>query len=182
MLDDLFDFDEIRVTSRRAESRTRFAAVLSEELGKPVRAVPTMEETLVGADIMVEASRLTEPAVLLRTDWVTPGTCVVPYGTVSAVERSLTQVMDKVVVDDWGQAQAGPFGALRVHVDEGLLTRETLHAELGDIVAGHKPGRESESERTLFWHRGLATTDLAVAHLILRRAEEEGVGTVAEWW
>lgn len=182
MLDDLFDFDEIRVTSRREESRDRFAAVLSDELGKPVRAVSTSEQALVGADIMVEATRLTEPAVLLRTDWVSPGTCVIPYGTVSAVERSLTQVMDKVVVDDWGQAHAGPFGALRVHVDEGLLTRETLHAELGDIVAGHKPGRESASERTLFWHRGLATADLAVAHLILRRAEAQGVGIVAEWW
>ncbi|MBW3602635.1 MAG: ornithine cyclodeaminase family protein [Actinobacteria bacterium] len=182
MLDDLFDFDEIRVTSRREESRTRFAAALSEELGKPVRAVATARDALVGADIMVEASRLTEPAVLLRTDWVAPGTCVVPYGTISAVERSLTGVMDKIVVDDWGQAHAGPFGALRAHVDEGLLTRETLHAELGDIVAGHRPGRQSDSERTLFWHRGLATTDLAVAHLILGRAEEQGVGTVVRWW
>ncbi|MDP8978518.1 MAG: ornithine cyclodeaminase family protein [Actinomycetota bacterium] len=182
MLDDMFGFAEIRVTSRREESRTRFAARLSDELGKSVRAVATCREALVGADIMVEASRLTEPTVLVRTDWITPGTCVVPYGTVSAVERSLTGVMDKIVVDDWGQAHAGPFGALRAHVDEGLLTRETLHAELGDIVAGHRPGRESDSERTLFWHRGLATTDLAVAHLILCRAEERGVGTVVQWW
>src|SRR5579872_651219 len=114
------------------------------------------EQALLGADIMVEASRLTQPTVLLRTEWVAPGTLVVPYGTVSAVELSLTGVMDKIVVDDWGQAQAGPFGALRRHVDTGLLTRETLHAELGAIVAGHAPGRERAEERILFWHRGLA--------------------------
>lgn len=178
MLDDLFDFEEIRVTSKRPESRDAFAGNLSEQLGKPVKAVATAEEALVGADIMVEASRLTEPMPLLRTEWVTPGTFVVPYGTVSAVELSITEVMDKIVVDDWGQAHAGEFGALRRHVDEGLLTKETLHAELGDIVVGNELGREHPEERTLFWHRGLATTDIALAYLILQRAEDAGLGTV----
>jgi ornithine cyclodeaminase/alanine dehydrogenase-like protein (mu-crystallin family) len=178
MLDDLFDFAEIRVTSRRPDSRDEFAMRLSDELHKPVQAVATPEEALAGADIMVEATRLTVPTVLLRTEWVTPGTLVVPYGTISAVELSLTAVMDKIVVDDWGQATVGPFGALRAHVDTGLLTRERVHAELGQIVAGHRPGREHADERILFWHRGLATTDLAVAHLIWQRAEAQGVGTV----
>lgn len=181
MLDDLFHFDEIRVTSHRAESRDDFARRLSAHLDKPVRSVATSREALEGADIMVEASRLAEPTVLLETRWVTPGTFVVPYGTVSAVELSLTSVMDKVVVDDWGQASAGPFGALRRHVDSGLLTRETLHAELGEIVAGLRPGREHADERILFWHRGLSTTDLALAHHIWKRAEAENVGTVLSY-
>ena len=178
MLDDIFDFAEIRVTSRRPESREAFAKRLSEELGKPVRAVPTPEAALDGADIMVEATRLTVPTVLLRTDWVGPGTLVVPYGTISAVELSLTAVMDKIVVDDWGQATVGPFGAMRAHVDTGLLTRDRVHAELGQIVAGHRLGRETPEERILFWHRGLATTDLAVAHLVWQRAQALDVGTV----
>jgi alanine dehydrogenase len=178
MLDDLFDFAEIRVTSARPESREAFARELSRELGKPVRAVATPEDALKGADIMVEATRLVSPTVLLRTEWVTPGRLVIPYGTVSAVELSLTSVMDKIVVDDWGQATVGPFGALRAHVDTGLLTKDRVHAELGEIVAGHRPGRERPEERILFWHRGLATTDLAVAHLIWRRAEALGLGTV----
>ena len=178
MLDDLFGFEEIRVTSLRPQSREAFARRLTQELGKPVRAVATPEEALVGADIMVEASRLTVPTVLLRTEWVAPGTLVVPYGTVSAVELSLTNVMDKIVVDDWGQATVGPFGALLPHVVAGKLTRDRVHAELGQIVAGHRPGRERPDERILFWHRGLATTDLAVSHLIWRRAEAENVGTV----
>jgi ornithine cyclodeaminase len=178
MLDDLFHFQEIRVTSRRADSRASFACRLSAELGKPVQAVATTEAAMRGADIMVEASRLTEPAVLLRTAWVEPGTLVVPYGTISAVELSLTGVMDKIVVDDWGQATAGPFGALRPHVVAGLLTRDRVHAELGQIVAGHKPGRETPEEKILFWHRGLSTTDVAVAHLVWQRAEAQSLGTV----
>jgi alanine dehydrogenase len=47
----------------------------------------------------------------------------------------------------------------------------------GQIVAGKAPGRERPEERALFWHRGLATTDLAVAHLLLRRAAAAGLGT-----
>jgi ornithine cyclodeaminase len=181
MLDDLFDFDEIRVTSQRQESRDEFARQLSEQLGKPVRSVDTSEEALQGSDIMVEASRLTTPTALLRSEWVTPGTLVIPYGTISAVELSLTTVMDKIVVDDWGQASAGRFGALRRHVDEGLLTRDTVHAELGDIVAGSRPGRERPDERILFWHRGLSITDVAVAHHIWKRAEAENIGTVLSY-
>lgn len=176
MLDEIFDFEVIRVTSRRPGSRQELAERLSDQLGKPVEAVATPEEALRGADIMVEASRLSEPTVLLRTEWVGPGTLVIPYGTISAVELSLTEVMDKVVVDDWGQARAGPFGALREHVDRGLLSEENLHAELGDIVTGRAPGRETAEERILFWHRGLSTTDVAVAQLILRRAEDAGLG------
>jgi ornithine cyclodeaminase len=119
--------------------------------------------------------------VLLETGWVTPGTCVIPYGTVSAVDLDLVDVMDKVVVDDWGQATVGPLGALRRHVDTGRLSPRSLHAELGEIVAGRKPGREHPGERTLFWHRGLATTDLAVAKLLLDRAAAAGLGTLLRY-
>jgi ornithine cyclodeaminase len=80
------------------------------------------------------------------------------------------------VVDDWGQAGAGPFGALRRHVDEGKLTRETLHAELGEIVAGLKPGRERPDETILFWHRGLSLSDIALGALALEKAARLGLG------
>jgi alanine dehydrogenase len=181
MLDSEFDFDEIRVTSRRADSREAFGRALEEALGKAVRVVETPEDAVVGADIVVEATRLERPEPLLLTKWVEPGMLVIPYGTVSAVELSLTDVMDKVVVDDWGQAGVGPFGSLRAHVDTGRLTKDTLHAELGDIVAGNKPGRERGDERILFWHRGLATSDVAVGALLYERAQEHDVGTMLSY-
>ena len=109
------------------------------------------------------------------------GAFVVPYGTVSAVEIDLLDVMDKVVVDDWRESQSGRFGALRAHVDTGRLTRESLYAELGEIVSGAKPGRERDEERILFWHRGLSILDVALAHLILTRAEASDVGTMLRY-
>jgi ornithine cyclodeaminase len=168
---------EVRVHSRRPDSRTQFAHRLSEDLDAPVRAVDTWEECLRDADVMVEASRLTAPEPLLATAWVTPGALVIPYGTVSAVELELTDVMDKIVVDDWGQAGVGPLGSLRAHVDSGRLSEDNLHAELGQIVAGLRPGREHAEERILFWHRGLSITDVALGQTMLAKARSLGLGT-----
>ncbi len=95
----------------------------------------------------------------------------------SAVELDLTDIMDKIVVDDWGQAGAGPLGALRAHVDSGRLSAANLHAELGQIVCGDRPGRETDDERILFWHRGLSLTDIALGQAMLGRAEALGLGT-----
>jgi ornithine cyclodeaminase len=181
MLDAIFDLDEIRVTSRRPESREAFAERLRAETITPVRVTSSFEETFDGADILVEATRLTSPQPLLHPGLVKPGALVVPYGTVSAVSADLLDVMDKVVVDDWREAQAGRFGALRHHVDAGILSEGSLHAELGQIVAGGRPGRESADERILLWHRGLSILDVAVAHLVLQRANAAGAGTMLRY-
>lgn len=177
LLDHLFDFEEIRVHSRRPESRNAFAERLAADLGKPVIATEDWRSCLEGADIMVEASRLPAPEPLFRTEWVREGAFVVPYGTMSAVEMSLTDVMDKVVVDDWGQCRPGlPYGALRRHVDEGKVTEESIHGEIGQIVAGLRPGRESDGETILFWHRGLSTTDVALGQAMIDKAKAIGLG------
>ena len=176
LLDRLFGFDEIRVHSRRPESRDPFTARLSADLGRPVHAVDTWEACVRDADIVVEASRLDAPEPLLRTAWLKPGALVIPYGTMSAVELSLTDIMAKVVVDDWGQCRQGPFGALRAHVEAGRLSEATLHAELGQIVAGLKPGREAPDETILFWHRGLSLSDIALGHAMLEKGRRLGIG------
>jgi len=176
LLDRLFGFEEIRVHSRRAASRDEFARRLTGELGKRVVATADWRSCVEGADIVVEASRLSAPEPLLRTDWIKPGALVIPYGTMSAVELSLTDIMSKIVVDDWGQCRSGKFGALRAHVEAGKLTEDTLHAELGQIVAGLRPGREREDETILFWHRGLSLSDIALGHAILAKAAAAGAG------
>jgi alanine dehydrogenase len=177
LLDRLFDFEEIRVHSKRPESQSAFADRLARDLGKEVRAVDSWEQCVRGADIVVEASRLSEPQALLKTEWIEPGALVMPYGTMSAVELSLTDIMDKVVVDDWGQCRKGlPFGALRRHVDLDKLTEQNLHAELGQIVAGLRPGRENDRETILFWHRGLSLSDIALGHALLKKADCLAIG------
>jgi len=138
LLDHLFDFDEIRVHSKRPESREAFGARLAEDLGKKIIVADDWRSCVEGADIVVEASRLSEPQPLLKTEWIKPAAFIVPYGTMSAVELSLTDIADKLVVDDWGQCKGGPFGSLRAHVNAGKLSEQTLHAEMGQIVAARR--------------------------------------------
>jgi ornithine cyclodeaminase len=176
LLDRVCNFAEIRVHSRRPESRNAFAGRLSADLGKKVVAVDSWQACLEGADIMVEASRLGRPEPLFKTAWIKKGALVIPYGTMSAVELSLTDVMDKIVMDDWGQAGAGKFGALRAHVDSGKLSEATLHAELCEIAVGKKPGRERDDETILFWHRGLSLSDITLGHAMLEKARRQGIG------
>ncbi len=176
LLDRIFNFDEIRVHSRRPESRNGFAERLSRDLGKKIVATEDWHSCVEGADIVVEASRLNAPEPMLRTEWIKPGAFVVPYGTMSAVELSLTDIMSKLVVDDWGQCKSGKFGSLRAHVEAGKLSEQTLHAEMGQIVAGLKPGRENEDERILFWHRGLSLSDIALGHAMLEKGARLGIG------
>ena len=177
LLNHFYEFDEIRVHSKRAESRQALAARLSKDLARRVIAVDDWETCVRDADIVVEASRLAETQPLLKTEWIKQGALVIPYGTMSAVELSLTDIMDKVVVDDWGQCRKGlPFGALRQHVDSGKLTEHTLHAELGEIVAHSKAGRGSDQETILFWHRGLSLSDIALGSALLNKAKVHSIG------
>jgi ornithine cyclodeaminase len=176
LLDHFFGFDEIRVHSRRRESREAFAKVLESDLGKKIVVTGDWQGCLDGADILVEASRLERREEIFRTAWIRKGACVIPYGTVSALELSMTSVMDKIVIDDFGQFRAGRFGALRPHIDAGLVSEATVHGELCEIVAGRKPGRENDDETILFWHRGLSLSDIALGAAMLDKAKALGIG------
>lgn len=175
LLDHLFDFEVIRVHSRRAESRNSFAERLTRDLGKPVMASDDWRSCLEGADIMVEATRLEAPAPMFETAWVKKGSLVVPYGTMSALPLDFTDIFDKFVMDDLGQMRAGHLGALRPHINTGKITEASFYAEIGEIAAGLKPGRETDGENILFWHRGMSTSDIALGAAILDKARAMGL-------
>ncbi len=172
----LFPLEEIRIHSRRPESREALAERLGNELDADVVACDTWEAAITGSDITVEATRLQKPRPIFLAHWVKPGSLVVPYGSQSSLEDNFLDVIDKTVVDTWSHAHAGPYGALRHQVDSGKLTDQTLHAELGEIVIGAKAGRESDDETILFWHRGQAILDIAFAAMLLHKARDQGVG------
>lgn len=175
LLDHLFDFEEIRVHSRRPESRDAFGEKLSQDLGKTVIVTEDWESCLNGADILIEATRLNEPTPMFKREWVRPGALVVPYGTMSSLPLDFTKGFDKFVMDDLGQMRAGHLGALRPQIDAGLISEESFYAEIGEIAAGLKPGRESADETILFWHRGMSTGDIALGAAILEKARANGL-------
>lgn len=182
MLDHLFDFEEIRVTSKRPESRERFAAAMSAQLDKPVRVMDTTEATVKDADIIIDASRLIEHQVLVADAWVKPGALIQPYGAVLSVEPTLPFSVDKMLVDDWNQCRQSQYGQFAGLVQAGELRSEHIYGEIGEVVAGLKPGRESPQERILFWHKGFAISDIMLGHLAYQKAQEKGIGTLLPYY
>jgi ornithine cyclodeaminase len=176
LLDRLFNFDEIRVHSRRKESCEIFAAKLARDLRKKITVTDDWQSCVEGADIIVEAARLEKPEPVLKNAWIRKGALIMPYGTMSALEENIPDVIDKWLMDDFGQAHAGRFGALRTQIDSGRFNRENLHAEIGEVVAGLKPGRERADETILFWHRGLSLSDIALGGAMLGKAKKMGIG------
>ena len=154
----------VRRPARSAISASRCA---SARTGSRSSAGPTSSSRQRGSSA---------PEPLLLTEWIEPGALVVPYGTMSAVELSLTDIMSKLVVDDWGQCRSGPFGSLRAHVEAGKLSEETLHAELGEIVAGRKPGRERAGRDDPLLAPRLSLSDIALGCAMLEKAARLGIG------
>jgi len=182
MLDLLFNFEEIRIASKRPESRERFADEMSRRLNKKVSVAETSRAAAEEADIIIDASRLLTEEVLVPDRLVKPGALIQPYGAVMSVERSLPLSVDKLVVDDWNQCQKSQYGQFAGLIQAGQLRTEHVYAEIGEIVAGHKPGRESPRERILFWHKGFAISDIMLAHLAYQKARARGIGTPLSYY
>ncbi len=160
-----------RAFAAAREPRARSPTKLERDLGKPVIVTDDWESCVRGADIVVEASRLPEPQPLLRTEWIKPGALVIPYGTMSAVEITLTDIMAKIVVDDWGQCRKGmPFGALRRARRRGQAARgqpaRRAGADRRRPEAG--PGARRRDEPVL------ASRPVALRHRARLRAARQG--------
>jgi alanine dehydrogenase len=161
--------DEIRVAGRdpaRAEQ-------LAEELGPSARAVGSYEEAIRGADVVAATTHATEPVV--RREWLAPGMHVNSVGLNPAGrEVDAETVADaKLVVESRASALAAPpAGAPEL----AGVDPEDVHAELGELVSGARPGRTSADELTLYKSVGVAVQDAAAAALVLSAARERGIG------
>jgi ornithine cyclodeaminase/alanine dehydrogenase-like protein (mu-crystallin family) len=166
-------FTEIRIAGR---DRAR-AEALAEEIGPQARAVDSHEEAIRGADVVAATTHSTEPVV--RREWLSPGVHVNSVGlNPSGREVDEQTVADALlVVESRESALASPpAGAPElVGVDPA-----DVHAELGELVAGTKPGRSSRDEITLYKSVGVAVQDVAAAALVLAAAKERSVGQALE--
>ncbi|RLF12240.1 MAG: alanine dehydrogenase [Thermoprotei archaeon] len=156
-----------------------------EEMGKlysgvaNFKAVDSAEEAVKGADIVVTATPSRQPIV--KDEWVGPGTHFNCIGADAPGKEELDPMIlkrAKIVVDDMEQAIHS--GEVNVPLSKGLLSEKDIHAEIGEVVAGLKPGRESESEITVFCSTGLAVQDAVTAKLAYEKAKEKGLGLYME--
>ena len=167
----LFSIKQVFAYDALPEAQEKFIAEMSEKFDFDILGVKGPKQAVVESDLVVSSGPiLKHPTPTIEKDWLRPGS----YG--SAVDfdsywsgPAMAQ-MDRISTDDHAQFQyyksVGYFGQ----------TPEP-YADLGELVAGLKPGRQDEKERTLAINLGLAMDDMAVAPEIYRRAKEKGLGT-----
>lgn len=171
---------ELRVAGRDHVKAAALAAELGAELGVPATAAAGYREAIAGADIVCACTHSPEPVV--HGAWLEPGMHITSVGVngdgreldADAVARSL------VVVESRAAALAAfPTGSndLAWAIRDGAITADHVHAELGEVVSGTRPGRTSADQITLYKSVGVAAQDAAAAAMVLSIARADGLGT-----
>lgn len=173
------DFRELRVAGRSLAKAEQLAGEL-RAAGLPARAKRSYAEAMRGADVVCAATHSLEPVV--RREWLAEGTHVTSVGyNPNGRELDDATVIDALVVVESRETAlaAMPAGAsdLTEPIRDGLIGPDHIHAEIGELVAGTRPGRSSSGQITLYKSVGVAVQDAAAAALILARARERGAGT-----
>jgi alanine dehydrogenase len=176
------EFGEVRVAGRSQGRAEQLAGELRER-GLPARSAASYEEAIRDADVVCAATHAIEPVV--RRAWLAPGTHVtsVGYNPAGREVDAATVIDALVVVESRATALApAPAGAseLTGPIGDGLIGEDHIHAELGELVTGTRPGRSSDGQITLYKSVGVAVQDAAAAALVLARARAVGAGTSIE--
>jgi ornithine cyclodeaminase len=171
----------VLVWGRSEEKATAFAREMNARYNwLPLEAVGNAYQVVEGSDVLITTTASTEP--LVREDWVMQGTHITAVGSDSPVKRELMgQVLakaDKVVADRLAQCLA--LGEIHHAVEGGFIDEAAVHGELGEILAGRKPGRERDDEITVADLTGVGVQDAAVAGFVMEEAERRDLGRFLE--
>ncbi len=157
-----------------------FAGRMSAALGIEVVPVDALAGAAAKSDVVVTCTPSRRP--ILRRDDVRAGAFVAGVGADNEEKSELEPQLlasGKVVVDLLGQCAR--IGDLHHALEAGAMTESRVHAELAEIVAGRKPGRESDGEVIVFDSTGTALQDVAAAAAVYERALATGRGTPIEF-
>jgi len=148
-----------------------YAAEMNETLGMEVVPVPRVEQAVKDMDLVVTSGPiLKEPEPTIPAGWLAPGSFACPLDFDSYWSSDAFRELDKMATDDGAQLsyyrQVGYF-----------KSTPDPYADLGEIVTGAKPGRQTRGERTMSLNLGLAIEDVATARLLYQRAMAAGIGT-----
>jgi ornithine cyclodeaminase/alanine dehydrogenase-like protein (mu-crystallin family) len=166
---------EIRIWARNLDAAEQLAAEVEATVS------PSPDAALFGAEVVCTTTSAREPIVEHR--WFAPGAHVNAVGSSMPTTRELdteTVAASSLFVDR-RESTLNEAGDYLIPAAEGAIGPDHIKAELGDVLVGTHPGRESEDELTLFKSLGLAVEDLASAELAVRRAREQAVGSEVEF-
>jgi alanine dehydrogenase len=171
---EVFDPELIKITSRTKESCEQFIREMADITPCEIRYEEEIEE-VCNCDILVTTTPTRKPIV--KAQWIKEGTHINAIGADAVGKEELDPellIRSKIVVDDIVQALHS--GEVNVPISKHYISENDIHAQLGEVITGLKPGRTSEEEITIFDSTGLAIQDVASAHLVYVRAVSKKLG------
>jgi ornithine cyclodeaminase len=179
---------EIRIAGRNPAANEAVALDFAQELQRAgmahlaVAGAATFAAALASADIVCATTPATEPIV--RREWLSSGVHVNSVGFSDGCEVDTQTVLDALVVVESRSSALAPMPAganeLLWPVRDGLMEPSHVHAEVGELVAGTRPGRTTPEQITLYKGVGVAVEDLAAAMLVVAAARAQGVGVTVD--
>lgn len=170
------DFDRIEVYSPTQSHRQSFAAEMNEQLDATVAAVASSAAAIDGADVVITATNASEP--VFDGDLLGDGTHVTAMGQYHPEKRELdTATIERATyVPDLRARVTQDAGSFLHAMEEGVVDEDDIHAELGEVLVGDAPGRQSPDDITVFDSGGTAIETVAAGKMLYDRAVEAGVG------
>jgi ornithine cyclodeaminase/alanine dehydrogenase-like protein (mu-crystallin family) len=167
----LFKIRKVKAYDLYPDVAQRYAREMSDHFQMDIEPVKALPEAVKGVDIVVTSGPiLKNPQPTIEPGWLTPGSFASLVDFDSYWQGAALHEMDKLATDDHAQ--------MNYYRKEGYFRKTpAAYADLGEIAAGQKPGRESEKERTASINLGLALDDMATAIRIYQRAKVRGIGT-----
>jgi len=158
-------------------SRAQNLAIeLSEELRIQIEPVEDFHTAVSQSDVCVTCTPSKHP--FLVNDFIAPGTFIAAVGSDNPEKHELETAMlsrNKVIVDVL--EQCATIGELHHALDQEVMKKDQVHAELGEVVAAIKPGRTSSDEVIVFDSTGMALQDVVTSALVYEKAKQQGAGT-----
>jgi len=178
-ISEIMKIEEVRVNDVRREKAEEYCREMEKKIDADFIVLDDTERAVRNADIVITTTPSRKPIVM--NEWITEGVHINAIGADAPGKQELDPAIlrrAKVVVDDIEQASHS--GEINVPISQGLFKKSQIYAELGEIVTGRKPGRESKDEITVFDSTGLAVQDIATDWLVYRKALERGIGREME--
>jgi ornithine cyclodeaminase/alanine dehydrogenase len=169
MLSKCFKLEQIFAFDINNERAAAFARIMSEEMPLAISPIGELEAAVKASDIVVTCTPATH--FFLSRQYVRPGLLVAAVGADSELKQELEPGLlarSKIVVDILDQCRV--IGELHHALVAGVVTTADVHAELGEVVAGVKPGRTSAEEIIIFDSTGMALQDVIAAATVYEKA------------
>lgn len=175
VMDALFDIEQVNACDIDDSVREQFVEEMESNLGLDITGYADAREAVAGADILCMVTTADSPIVM--EEWIEPGTHVAATNGFLDLDPEFTRTADKWVLGHRDRDLLWIDGdQVGITGPEGL-SREDVYADLPEVLAGTKAGRESTDERTVMSHMGMPALDIAASHLVYQKAIETGVGT-----